>query len=662
MPTEVDQTPIDVPPLSPSEEANPLSPSEEANADVEGGATAERERVRVQSDPDLQEHVVISAFGQRLTIKAPKFQFLRSDSLWRLRNIYQPALATQTLSTAGVAIDIGAGFGAFTLPFAMAFPDWKVFSFEPDMASFSILQENIKALGVRNVTALPVAVGCSASDAPEDPEHIGRLMRELLLGTGQDLNLLVESLPQADYSFSVKNPGYVERGRNPSHEYEVKRAPTLAASMLEMLSPSLLKLIAPGVESGIVADLSGAALDHLIGESWFHISSLHLHSASVGLRQTWIPRAGQPMLSLRRSLDQSGRQSRLDVVVNMRNAEDSVLSCVSSILEGSVDQIRAIVVDDGSTDDSFDVVLSEYKSDTRVTLLRKPHGGSASARNFGRLHSDAANIAFVDADGLPGPGFFLGLLDLSRQTGAEAVQGGYHLLAEELRGDHESIAASELAEELFLGVPVHDLGDIACRFLPGHILMQGRPSIWRRVFRRDFLDNRNIWFPEHLKDFGDQFFQMRTLQSCVTVPMLSGISYGHRRLTGSALTGSSQEAFSGLETFRLVLKSGLQEGWNDFRPILRQFREWVNRTSRHLESEERVTFVQGAAEVWVYARKALGSAAFDDLPESCFEPLDFSYYCGRLLDRLSSFGDSYSWAYFDGLGLQSRFVKLMSDG
>ena len=118
------------------------------------------------------DHAIeLCAFGQSLSVFAPKIEFLRADSLWRLRHIYQPALATQTLATQGVALDIGAGFGTFALRFAMAYPGWRLFCFEPDPVAFSFLQRNIHDLSLPQITALPFAVG-HQEDAPQNPKAV----------------------------------------------------------------------------------------------------------------------------------------------------------------------------------------------------------------------------------------------------------------------------------------------------------------------------------------------------------------------------------------------------------------------------------------------------------------------------------------------------------
>jgi glycosyltransferase involved in cell wall biosynthesis len=59
---------------------------------------------------------------------------------------------------------------------------------------------------------------------------------------------------------------------------------------------------------------------------------------------------------------------------------------------------EALVVNDGSTDDSLAVAESYAKSESRIRVLSKPNGGVSSARNHGLDHATGEFIQFLDAD------------------------------------------------------------------------------------------------------------------------------------------------------------------------------------------------------------------------------------------------------------------------
>lgn len=605
----------------------------------------------------IPERVKVKAFGQNCDLLTPEFGFLQTDSLWRLEMIYQSALATQTLAPTGVALDVGAGFGAFAIPFAAAFPGWQVYCFEPDPQSYAALHQNILTQGLSNVVALPFAVGAEAEDAPENPGLVQEILAEIALGNRDRVETLAALLPTRPFGRHEENLGYMERGAGPAPDFIDILVPTITAKALALLEPRLLKLLAPKSEAQILEDLKACPLDHIIGEVWSHVPSALVFGETAGLRQTWLPLAGTPLLGLRRTKETL--EPRLDVAVAMYNSRDFIIACVEGILNGDSREVRALVVDDGSTDDSADVVRAHFGDDPRVVLLQKPNGGCASARNFGRMKSTASHIAFVDADDIPGPGLFAGLLELARHTGAEIVQGGFELLFDDDAQGLRSTPSYEAADDAVKFARRHPFGARTCHLLDSSFLMQGQPSIWRRIYRRDFLDNRKIWFPEHIRAFDDQIFQMLTLQAVHNVPVLDGVSYGYRQHPGQDIRRDDERNFYSLEMFRLLLKRGTAEGWSDFTPMLRSFINTVNWIYPNLRSDLRPSFIRGAAELWVYARKTLGEAVFAGLPVSAFLPLDFGYHVSVLEEHLKGFGPSYGWAYLDSFEMHVPMMKSL---
>ncbi|MBK5928432.1 FkbM family methyltransferase [Rhodobaculum claviforme] len=606
----------------------------------------------------VADTLMLRAFGQRLELRAPPDPFLRDDTLWRLRTIYEPALSAQTLPLEGTAVDIGAGFGGFALPFALAFPGWMVWAFEPDPDAFAALQANIAALGLDTVIAVPLAVGAGAPDvAPGiDPMRLGAVLE------ASDAAALAALYPPRPHNRSRALPAFLQAGPPPSEEFEACALPTLPAATLADLRPQLLKLTAPQAETDILTALHDTPVAHLLGEMWTTPPAWLIHEASAdpqapdAPRHCWLPVAGAPMLALRHTAGPETRRPGLDVVVAMYNARSWIAACVDGILSSPGEGIRALVVDDGSTDGSGDLVRDLYGDNPRVRLLPKANGGCASARNHGRIMSDASHVAFVDADDVPGPGLFSELLELARYTGAEVVQGGFEWL--HMDGEAEWREPSyEASDPAFTALPRHRFGAGHFVMVPGAALTAGQPTIWRRVYRRDFLDNRKVWFPEHIRAFDDQIFQLLTLQYARNVPMLPHVQYGYRQHPGQDIRQGDERGFYSLEMFRMMLRRALSEGWNDLPPLLASYVNTVNWTHGGLRPDLRPSFARAAADLWVMMQKSFGPGAFATLAPQPFTLPDMDHHIAEVHRRLAGLGDSYAWAFLDSLDMHAPLVR-----
>lgn len=98
----------------------------------------------------------------------------------------------------------------------------------------------------------------------------------------------------------------------------------------------------------------------------------------------------------------------LDVVVNNRNYGRYVGTAVESALDQRDVCVHVVVVDDGSDDDSLDV-LDSYSGD--ATVVTKPWGGQASAVNAGWALCTSRVVVFLDADDVLLPGIGARLVD-----------------------------------------------------------------------------------------------------------------------------------------------------------------------------------------------------------------------------------------------------------
>lgn len=93
---------------------------------------------------------------------------------------------------------------------------------------------------------------------------------------------------------------------------------------------------------------------------------------------------------------------KISVVIPCYNIEKYVKAALASLENQSLKNFEALVVDDGSTDNTAKIIKSFCNCDSRFKLLEKPHGGLASARNYGIYHAVAEYIALLDGDDIYG--------------------------------------------------------------------------------------------------------------------------------------------------------------------------------------------------------------------------------------------------------------------
>lgn len=94
---------------------------------------------------------------------------------------------------------------------------------------------------------------------------------------------------------------------------------------------------------------------------------------------------------------------KVSVVIPAYNVRSYIEAALVSLENQSFQEFEALVVDDGSTDGTAEVVQPFCDRDSRFQLLCKTNGGLSSARNYGIRHARADYIALLDSDDLYEP-------------------------------------------------------------------------------------------------------------------------------------------------------------------------------------------------------------------------------------------------------------------
>lgn len=102
---------------------------------------------------------------------------------------------------------------------------------------------------------------------------------------------------------------------------------------------------------------------------------------------------------------------KFSVIIPLYNKEPHIARALDSVISQTVQDFEIIVVDDGSTDKSAEIVRTF--NDSRIRLIQQENAGVSAARNKGILESKAPLIALLDADDEWTPAFLEEILKLS---------------------------------------------------------------------------------------------------------------------------------------------------------------------------------------------------------------------------------------------------------
>ena len=163
------------------------------------------------------------------------------------------------------------------------------------------------------------------------------------------------------------------------------------------------------------------------------------------------------------------------VIVPLYNCGEYIEKCMTSILKQSYRHIEAIVINDGSTDNSDQIMRHFAGQDPRIKYMFQSNHGVAHARNAA-LQAAAGNyILFVDADDYIGIHYIRDMIECAEKNGSDLVIAGFTM--EDEGGKNRTVLLPQNYERFHNEVWAYRLS--AC---------------CGRMYRRDFWDKYQIQF------------------------------------------------------------------------------------------------------------------------------------------------------------------------
>lgn len=208
----------------------------------------------------------------------------------------------------------------------------------------------------------------------------------------------------------------------------------------------------------------------------------------------------------------------LSVIFPMYNVAKYLNQCIQSVTAWKADYVEFLFVNDGSPDNSRDIVLHWAEKDPRIKLLDKPNGGCASARQWGLDRAKGRYVGFVDPDDFVDESMFRKLL-------RGAMIGSYDICYCGYKEYYDNTGDTKEVIDV-LGFP-YDKGVSDVRRIQ-ELIAYARVAIWRGIYKMDMLRQNNIHFYTELRRFDDLPFKVETFAVARSVITINEPLYYYR--------------------------------------------------------------------------------------------------------------------------------------
>ena len=127
---------------------------------------------------------------------------------------------------------------------------------------------------------------------------------------------------------------------------------------------------------------------------------------------------------------------KISVIITVYNVEKYLSRCLDSVVNQTFKDLEIICVNDGSTDNSAEILDRYASKDKRIIIINQKNGGLSAARNTGLRHASGQYIGFVDSDDWIDIDYYECLVGLAEKNNADIVMAGMRVVDQDNISDN----------------------------------------------------------------------------------------------------------------------------------------------------------------------------------------------------------------------------------
>ncbi|MBR5304978.1 MAG: DUF4422 domain-containing protein [Candidatus Gastranaerophilales bacterium] len=186
--------------------------------------------------------------------------------------------------------------------------------------------------------------------------------------------------------------------------------------------------------------------------------------------------------------------TKVSIIIPVYNAERTLPRCLEAILKQTYKDFEAICVNDGSKDNSFQILQKYSKLDSRIKIFNQENSGPAKTRNFAISKACGEYLMFCDADDWYEPLMVKKMVETIESKNVDLVMCNcnIHNLSNTsiIPKDYCQYCHIKIKEKMDVNIDNFDKINVL---------------LWNKIFKKEILDKNNISYPTKYEHDDDNF-------------------------------------------------------------------------------------------------------------------------------------------------------------
>ncbi|MGL5550350.1 MAG: glycosyltransferase family 2 protein [Culicoidibacterales bacterium] len=220
-------------------------------------------------------------------------------------------------------------------------------------------------------------------------------------------------------------------------------------------------------------------------------------------------------------------QPLVSVIVPVYNVAQYLPKCLDSIVNQTYRNLEIILVNDGSTDNSLEIIHEYAKKDSRIMVIDQENGGPSEARNNAIEQLNGQFILFVDSDDTIKPDYCVNLVDAIVKTNSDIVCCGYQDISKYGQVKVNDYNTKAYTLQKFINLALLGTGGV----------------LWAKIFKAQIIQENRLRLDNKIFMSEDLVFVLEYILKCKEFYAINNNEYIYNRLNDNSISQSVSEKY-----------------------------------------------------------------------------------------------------------------------